>query len=462
MGNGNKVKRNGDGCSGWGSVDPVRDARGRVVAWEAWYPSPADGSRVSERFGYEDVARARLWLERERQLVVMAGRGFVEWVRPGERPSDRVDPAMVTLEEFVLGDFLPNYRMRNGLRPRGITRNSMTAACGHFLEALGGIRVRDLTPSDIQVWYDAEHPEGAHAFYNSCLRLKQALDHACRPSMDRPALRDDNPFTLPMPSLPESPRRDRPPLTRDEFERIVAAMPDYLRIAPYLSVMVGGLRAGEVCGLRVGDIDFDAGVLSVRHSVNRGPDARGANRLAEPKTRSSRRTVPIPTLVMGLLREHIDGFCDKAAGGEAMVLRPKRTEILSPNVLQGIFRRACREAGVEGVTFHALRAAHATSFMLNGGTLRETMDELGHVSPEVAIRHYQRIVPEHRTRTANLVAFDFMPACTDPEYLRMEIGRVDAKLRELAEARRRLVALLGGDGAMAEIGVVSSGQSDRR
>ena len=42
--------------------------------------------------------------------------------------------------------------------------------------------------------------------------------------------------------------------------------------------------------------------------------------------------------------------------------------------------------------------------MLKGDTLREVMNELGRVSEEVSIRHYQRIVARHRNGSARVFA----------------------------------------------------------
>lgn len=428
----------------WGHIEAVKDRKGRVVAWCASYDDPASPSEKIERFfGHDEQARAMLWLEQERQMVSMASRGILAWKSPEERDRE-ADEANPTLAEFVNREFIPCYRKRDGSRPRGGTRRNMIAACSHFLGALGDLKVSEITPRDIQIWYDSEHPEGAHAFYGSCQTLKQALGQASRPFMGRPALRNDNPFTLPMPLPPDSPRRDTPPITPEQFERLVNAMPAYVRIAPYLSLMVGGLRSGELCALQVKDIDLDARILTVRHSVNRGPDDLGSCQLGDTKTKSSRRTCPIPSPLVGVIRDHIDTYCDAEKGGEAMILRPKQTDVMSPTTLQGHFRAARKAAGREDITFHTLRASHATLFVLKGGTVREVMDELGHASTQVAIRHYQRIVPEHRTQTANLLAFDFMPTTTDPACLHQEIDHLDKKIRDMTETRDRLVAILDG------------------
>nr|WP_244609327.1 tyrosine-type recombinase/integrase [Bifidobacterium moukalabense] len=57
--------------------------------------------------------------------------------------------------------------------------------------------------------------------------------------------------------------------------------------------------------------------------------------------------------------------------------------LLGPTTIQRQFRTARRKIGRDDVTFHSLRATHATMLMIEGGTLRETMDELGHKTIDV-------------------------------------------------------------------------------
>lgn len=57
--------------------------------------------------------------------------------------------------------------------------------------------------------------------------------------------------------------------------------------------------------LQLRDIDLENLQLHVRHSVNRGPDDRGKYQLCEPKTKSSKRVVPIPKPLAPLIEAHI-------------------------------------------------------------------------------------------------------------------------------------------------------------
>lgn len=47
--------------------------------------------------------------------------------------------------------------------------------------------------------------------------------------------------------------------------------------------------------------------------------------------------------------------------------------------------------------------------MIKGGTLRETMNELGHHDIQVAVGYYQRVVPEHQREVSERLASDYLP-----------------------------------------------------
>jgi len=75
---------------------------------------------------------------------------------------------------------------------------------------------------------------------------------------------------------------------------------DRLR-AVYVLALTVGLRKGELLGLRWGDVDLDGAELHVRQASQR---VAGELHFAEPKTRHSGRTLPLPGMAVDALREH--------------------------------------------------------------------------------------------------------------------------------------------------------------
>ena len=80
---------------------------------------------------------------------------------------------------------------------------------------------------------------------------------------------------------------------------------DLTSIGIYLS-RVTGLRIGELCALKWGNIDIEQGIISVNKTLQRIQVKNGLCKtklmLAEPKSESSKRKIPIPKCVLELLK----------------------------------------------------------------------------------------------------------------------------------------------------------------
>jgi integrase len=84
--------------------------------------------------------------------------------------------------------------------------------------------------------------------------------------------------------------------TTDEIRTLLNAATGYSR-ALFATAALAGLRLSELRGLRWQDVDFAASTISVRQRA----DAWGA--LGRPKAAASRRTIPVPSMVIAALKE---------------------------------------------------------------------------------------------------------------------------------------------------------------
>ena len=79
--------------------------------------------------------------------------------------------------------------------------------------------------------------------------------------------------------------------------------------------------------------------------------------------------------------------------------------------------------------------------VLEDGTMRETMDELGHTSLTVAVNSYQRVVREHHRDTVELLAYQYMPS-DDPAVIRAVIDQKERQIGRLRDEVERLRKIL--------------------
>lgn len=414
----------------WGSVIVRKDADGRPVALQARYVNPLDPSKkVGRNFGLEFEAEAYRWLDEEHYLVMLHQKGIRQWVHP----SKRGDGNVTTFAEYAR-DYFDNYRKRDGGRLSGRSNRLNDMAVRRINETFGSVPLDHISGQMVEEWYEKTRSElTPSTFEHTARTFKRIMAAAADEQWDgSPPLISVSPCKYRI-IKPQSRRRDQTPISPEEINALAAEFPEYYRLALWLSLLVGGLRIGEVCALQLRDIDLTALQLHVRHSVDRGPDDRGKYRLCEPKTGSSKRIVPIPKPLVPLIEDHISRFC-KDRKPETMLFHSTLLDewLLSPNTVAATFRRAREKIGRTDITFHSLRATHATMFVLEGGTMRETMDELGHVSVSVAVNSYQRVVPQHQRDTVELLAYRYMPS-DDPVSLRTVIAQKEREIGKLQD-----------------------------
>lgn len=423
----------------WGSVIVRRDTDGNPTSFQARYVNPLDPpKKVGRNFGLEYETEAYKWLDEEHYLVTLHNKGIRQWVHPSQRGAG----TMPTFREYSK-DYFDGYRKPDGSKLSGRSNRCNEIVLRRLNEAFGDTPLDRITRQMVDEWYvNARDELTAWTFEQAARTLKRIMLAAATEQADgTPPLIPANPCRYRV-IKPQSKRRDQPPVTADEINRLATLFPDYQRLALWLSLLVGGLRIGEVCALQLRDIDLENLQLHVRHSVNRGPDDRGKYRLCEPKTKSSKRVVPIPKPLAPLIEDHISRFC-KDRKPDTMLFHSTMLDdwLLPPTTIERTFRMAREKIGRPDITFHSLRVTHATMLVLEGGTMRETMDDLGHTSLTVAVDSYQRIVREHHRDTVELLAYRYMPS-NYPTVIRTVIDQKERQIDKLRSEVDRLRKIL--------------------
>ena len=158
-----------------------------------------------------------------------------------------------------------------------------------------------------------------------------------------------------------------------------------------------GLRVGEVCGLMWGDIDFEKNILTVRRTVQRIRYGIHGTKLVidTPKSRSSYRTIPIPTFIMKLLR-------DSRSNNDFYVLS-NSTVIIEPRTLQRRFKAILKKANLPSVGYHCLRHMFATNSLQAGFDVKTLSEVLGHASVETTLNRYVHTSMERKKACMSLL-----------------------------------------------------------
>lgn len=191
------------------------------------------------------------------------------------------------------------------------------------------------------------------------------------------------------------------PLTADQVATFLDSIEGDHQRALYVTAIGTGLRQGELLGLRWADVDLDAGMLTVRHTLQ-----RGTRTLAEPKTERGRRTLRLPGEVQEALRDHRRRqLAERLATGARWVdedyvfTTGQGRPLAARNVLRS-WHEHLERAGLPSQPFHNSRHAYATLLLEDGEELGVISRTLGHSQIATTADVYAHLTPAMLERTA--------------------------------------------------------------
>lgn len=173
-----------------------------------------------------------------------------------------------------------------------------------------------------------------------------------------------------------------------------------------------GLRAGEIAALRVGRLDFLRRTIDVRESAT---DINGRLTYGTPKTRTSRRTVPLPSFLVEPLSQLIAPYADDPM---AFVFRsPDGGPLRHGNFYGRAFKPAVVRAlpeSLHALRFHDLRHTAAALMIATGADPYSIMRRLGHSSIQVTFDRYGHRFPERDAAITEGLERMFATALPEP------------------------------------------------
>lgn len=191
-------------------------------------------------------------------------------------------------------------------------------------------------------------------------------------------------------------------MTEDQVAQLLTAIrEDRLFPAIYLGLATG-LRCGELLARRWQDIDYQAGLLNVRQALIRVRNRDGGGRkynhvFGEPKTKESRRTIPIPHDVLEALKHH------KARQAQEKLLLGRAYQDhglascqadgkpINPRNFARSFDRMLKRAGLPHFRIHDLRHTTATLLLEQGENPKVVQTILGHNQIAITLDLYSHV-----------------------------------------------------------------------
>jgi len=161
-------------------------------------------------------------------------------------------------------------------------------------------------------------------------------------------------------------------------------------------LLVSGLRRGELCGLRCGDLEPLQGTLTVRRQlVVEDPGSRV--RVKPPKSHNGVRTLVLDPVTLDLLGP-------VAAGPAPRYLFAGRTgQAIRPDNLTDRFNQLAEAATVRPIGPHQIRHLVASTLLDAGYGVHEVAERLGH-DPATLMRYYTRVSATRRLQATDRIA----------------------------------------------------------
>ena len=269
----------------------------------------------------------------------------------------------------------------------------------HLLPRLCGYALTQLTPKVIHSFVDELESTGLAE--NTIRGVYRLLSSAMRYALDEGVIRKNPCRRI---HIQHRERGEQRVLSRSEQEKLRQTA-DGSRDLPALLSLYTGMRLGEICALKWTDIDWAQSTITVRRTVQRIAGKEVENNghrtmlmIGTPKSHRSSRVIPVPELILALLRARLQSCC----GAEYVF--GKASTAADPRTIQRRFSRLAKRLGFSGAHFHTLRHTFATRLLELGVDVKTVSALLGHSSARTTLDFYAHSLSEQQRAAVALLS----------------------------------------------------------
>ena len=172
------------------------------------------------------------------------------------------------------------------------------------------------------------------------------------------------------------------------------------RTAGILVALFTGLRIGELCGIQMKDISLIDKTITVNKTVQRIYDKKKGTtyiNVGPPKTKTSARTIPIPSLLMNIVKK----FYTENPNHYFLTGKTKPTE---PRTYRQFFARFLKRNGLQQVKFHEIRHTFAVrAIEIPEFDIKSLSEILGHKNVSFTLNVYGSANLQQKVKCMNLL-----------------------------------------------------------
>ena len=239
-----------------------------------------------------------------------------------------------------------------------------------FIERLGTHRVTELTVNDLRLWFDARKREGDLSEL-TLNRIRSQFFGFFEYLVEENHIRV-NPLKKIKFKRHDNPRRARVVLSVEEIKVILenAKTFDDKTLYPYLCALAHtGARRSEILNLQREDIDFETGLIHLKHTKNGRP-------------RFIKMSPPLQKVLMGKLESHEFAWLFENDLGK---------QIHSSELVRLLYKFNAYFPMDKEWTCHSFRHSFAYNFLKGGGEMYQLQAILGHRGIQVTVDLYGQL-----------------------------------------------------------------------
>ena len=269
--------------------------------------------------------------------------------------------------------------IKSEIPKKGSQRDNQRAQLLWWRTEIGDYLLSDVTPSLIAECRDKLAEQATHQSEarspSTVNRYLAALSHAFTVAVNEWGWLEDSPMRKV--KKPKEPRGRVRFLDDDERARLLDACraPESPHLYPIVVLALStGMRRGEILGLQWRDVDLQAGFLILHETKN-----------------GERRRVPVAGHALEVIRSHA-----KVRRIDSDYLFPGRI-VGKPIDIRKPWETALKRAEVTDFHFHDLRHSAASYLAMNGASLAEIAEVLGHKTLQM-VKRYAHLSEAHTSQ----------------------------------------------------------------
>ena len=313
----------------------------------------------------------------------------------------RQDGILPPVSTLTVGSYLDRWMQHKAGEVRASTLQSYRVIIENQLKPiLGRERLDKLQPRHVDYLHkkiqakNLSHRTLEHAH----TLLHGALNHAVRVELLPRNVAET--VKLPRRSMPKA---EMKVWTTEQVSLFLEQASTHRLYALFYLALSTGMRRGELMALQWENIDLEQGVIRVKSNL---VELKGEIQITEPKTRASKRLIPLAADTVAVLRTHQGKQAEERAQMGAkwqehgLVFPTQVGTYLDSANLTRTFQQLTKAANLPIIRLHDLRHTHASLLALRGVTPKVIADRLGHTNVSFTMQVYTHLYDEQRREAA--------------------------------------------------------------